>query len=85
MINSNPKAVDFLGYKIDSVEDDDGAAYVPLKRLCDILGIDHNLQRRDIKDDGAYDWKMVPVKGADGGHRKMFCLPLKQMHFSVNH
>jgi hypothetical protein len=55
--------------------------YVPLKRLCEILGIDHNRQRREVKDDGLYDWKMLPVKGGDGRSRKMFCLPLEQMYF----
>jgi hypothetical protein len=81
MIHSTQQAVDFLGHQINCVQDDDGTPYVPLKWLCEILGIDHNRQRREVKDDELYQWKIVPVKGADGRHRKMFCLTLKQMHF----
>lgn len=38
---STKQAVDFLGYEIALIEDDDGNMYVPLKRVCEILGIDY--------------------------------------------
>ncbi len=78
-MNSTQQAVDFLGHQINCVQDADGTPYVPLKWLCEILGIDDRRQRRDVKDSGVYDWKMLSVKGADGRHRNMFCLPLKKM------
>ncbi len=77
-MNSTQQAVDFLGNQIDTVLDADGAPYVPLKWLCEILGIDDKRQRREVKDSGVYNWKMLSVKGADGRHRKMLCLPVKQ-------
>jgi hypothetical protein len=80
MNNSNLKA-DFLGYQIDLIKDDDGNLYVPLKRMCEILGIDEKKQRREVKDAAIYPWKMLSVKGADGSHRNMLCLPLKEACF----
>jgi hypothetical protein len=77
-MNSTEQAVDFLGHQINCVQDADGTPYVALKWLCEILGIDHNRQRREIKERGVFDWKIVSVKGTDGRHRKMLCLPLKQ-------
>ncbi|MFC1833753.1 phage antirepressor N-terminal domain-containing protein [Thermodesulfobacteriota bacterium] len=81
MTDSTLQAVDFLGHQINCVQDDDGTPYVPLNWLCEILGVDRNRHRKAVKDDGLYEWKMVPVKGADGRHRKMFCLPLEEIFF----
>lgn len=78
MINSTQQAVDFLGHQINCVHDADGTPYVPLKWLCEILGIDDRRQRKEVKDSGIYDWKMLSVKGGDGRHRKTLCLPAKQ-------
>jgi hypothetical protein len=75
MMNSTEQAVDFLGHQINCVQDADGTPYVPLKRLCEILGIDHNRQRKEIKNSGVFHWKIVSVKGGDWRHRKMLCLP----------
>jgi hypothetical protein len=82
-MNSTEQAVDFLGRQINCVQDADGTPYVPLKWLCEILGIDDNRQRRAVKGYVTFNWKMVSVKGADGRHRKMFCLPLEQMYFWI--
>jgi hypothetical protein len=76
---STEQAVDFLGHQINCVQDADGTPYVPLKCLCEILGIDHNRQRRKIKDNGLFNRKTVCVKGADGRHRNMLCLPLERI------
>ena len=40
--------------------------------------MDDKRQRRRVKASGVYDWKMLSTKGADGRHRKMLCLPVKQ-------
>jgi hypothetical protein len=77
---STKQVVDFLGHQINCVQDADGAPYLPLKRLCKILGIDHNRQIREVKRDGAFIWKILSVKGADGRRRQTFCLPLKLMY-----
>jgi len=78
MIDSNPKAVDFLGYEIALIEDEDGKTYVPLKRLCEILGISQSKHSKMIKDDNLCHWKIIPVPGANGKKTKVFCLPFDQ-------
>ncbi len=83
MRNSNPKAVDFLGYQIECFQDDDGSMYVPLKRLCEILGIDYKWQMKKVKREEIFDEKVLPVVGKHGRHRKMFCLPLRTIHFWI--
>ena len=83
MRNSTQQAVDFLGHQIHCVHDADGTPYVPLKWLCEILGLDDKRQRRDVKCCVGFNWKMVSFKGEDGRHRKMFCLTLEQMYFWI--
>jgi hypothetical protein len=83
MMNSTQQAVDFLGHQIKCVHDADGTPYVPLKWLCEILGIDNNQQRMDVKCCVGFNWKMVSFKGEDGRHRRMFCLPLEKMYFWI--
>lgn len=80
VISDSKHAVDFLGHQINCIQDADGTPYVPLKWLCEILGIEPDWQRRSVKDRGVYDWKMLSVKGTDERHRKMLCLPLKQVY-----
>jgi hypothetical protein len=77
MINSTEKAVDFLGHQINCVHDADRNPYVPLKWLCEVLGIDHNPQERELKDRRAFDWSDMYVKGADGRYGIMLCLALE--------
>jgi P22_AR N-terminal domain len=87
-MNSNPKAVDFLGYEIALIEDDDGKMYVPLKRVCEILGIDYKSQVKSVKRYGIYDEKVLPVLSENGRYRKMPCLSVKRMRSwmrGVNH
>jgi hypothetical protein len=81
VISDSEHGVDFLGHKINCIQDADGTPYVPLKWLCEILGIDPDGQRRSVKGRGIYEWKMLSVKGTDGRHRKMLCLPQKQLCF----
>jgi hypothetical protein len=80
MNNSTEQAVDFLGHQINCVHDADGTPYLPLKWLCEILGIDDKGQRREVKDRGGYHWKMLSVKGADGRHRNMLCLRFDDLY-----
>jgi hypothetical protein len=62
-MNSDPQVVDFLGYEIDLVEDHDGEAYVPLKRLCEILGIDHKWEMKKVKTEGIIQRKGFACAG----------------------
>jgi len=81
MIDSNPKAVDFLGYEIDLVRDDDGKPYVPLKRLCEILGIDHKWEIRKVKREDIFEGRVLDVPSKGGTHRKTFCLPFGDLYW----
>ncbi len=81
MRNSTEKAVDFLGQEIALIEDDDGNTYVPLKRLCEILGIDHKLEMKKVNNDKiVFHGKVLPVPARDGKRRKTLCLPVKRVH-----
>lgn len=89
MKGSNPKAVDFLGYEIVLIEDD-GNMYVPLKRICEILGIDHKGEMKKVQRVNTiwFHGKVLAVPLRDGKRRKMFCLPVKRMRSwmrGVNH
>jgi hypothetical protein len=54
--------------------------YVAIRPICDILGIDHSNQIRNLKNDpeflGSTVVNMTTV-GADGREREMTCLPLQ--------
>jgi hypothetical protein len=45
MMNFTQQAVDFLGYGITAVQDDDGTLYVPLNELRDIMEMAKNGQK----------------------------------------
>jgi len=81
MIYLTENAVDFFGYEITSVEDDDGAIYVPLKRLCEILGVDHKWQLKKVKSEEVFNGKILSVPGKDGRHRRTYCLPFEKLYF----
>ncbi len=81
MKDSNPKAVDFLGFQIECFQADDGSTYVPLKRLCEILGINYKWQMKKVKREEIFDEKVLPYVGDDGKRRKIFCLPVQSMYY----
>jgi hypothetical protein len=88
MNNSTEQAVDFLGHQINCVHDADGTPYLPLKWLCEILGIDHKWQMKTVKRYRIYDEKVLSVLSKSGRRLKMLCLPVKRMYSwmrGVNH
>ncbi|MDE6717286.1 MAG: hypothetical protein K2J70_03750 [Muribaculaceae bacterium] len=76
------------GIAITAYRKEDGF-FVPIRPICDALGIDVEPQRRKLNEDylvGATTVIMTAV-GADGRTREMFCLPLKFVCgwiFSIN-
>ncbi|MGO9571033.1 MAG: phage antirepressor N-terminal domain-containing protein [Desulfomonilaceae bacterium] len=80
MIDSNPQTVDFLGYEIDLIKDDAANLYVPLKRLCEVLGIDHRWQIQKARNKGEFDGMILSVPVQRGRQRKMFCMPVKKLY-----
>lgn len=63
--------------------------YVPVRPLCDFLGVDWSAQRRRIARDPVLSAraKGVAVTATPGGTQEMLCLPVKFMHgwlFGIN-
>jgi hypothetical protein len=77
MINSTQHAGGGLGNQLAFVQDEDGAVYVPLKRLCESLKIDYEKQRSKVRNSEELHAELLSVPGTDGRHRKMLCLPLE--------
>lgn len=76
------------GVDIVTVERD-GEIFVPIKPICEVIGIDDRAQRDKIQSD-----EMLSSTGvlstsvaADGKEREMFCMPLKYVYgwlFTIN-
>lgn len=79
--------------KINGVDivtvDRDGEIFVPIKPICEAIGIDDRAQRDKIQTDeilGSTGVLSASV-AADGKEREMFCLPLKYVYgwlFTIN-
>lgn len=79
--------------KINGVEivtvDRDGEIFVPIKPVCDAIGIDDRAQRDKIQSDDilASTGVLSTSVAADGKEREMYCLPLKYVYgwlFTIN-
>lgn len=79
--------------KINGVEivtvDRDGEIFVPIKPVCDAIGIDDRAQRDKIQSDEilASTGVLSTSVAADGKDREMYCLPLKYVYgwlFTIN-
>lgn len=71
------------------VVEKDGEIYVPIKPICDAIGIDARAQREKIQSDEILSSTGVlsTSVGGDGKEREMFCLPLKYVYgwlFTIN-
>jgi hypothetical protein len=73
--------LDFFGHEIACITGQDSDAYAPVKKLCQVLGINHKLAIRKVKRRDILGGKILNVEGDDGRLRKMFCLPLKKLHY----
>lgn len=69
------------GVEIVTVEQD-GDIYVPIKPICDAIGIDYKTQHEKISDDDflAPTMGIIPTVAADGKNREMCCLPLRYIY-----
>ena len=76
------------GVDIVTVERD-GGIFVPIKPICEAIGIDDRAQRDKIQSDEilASTGVLSTSVAADGKEREMFCLPLKYIYgwlFTIN-
>lgn len=65
--------VDIVSTKVD------GQTLVPIRPICDALGVDYSGQLQKLKNDDelAPTVGLSPTVGADGKDREMVCLPLE--------
>lgn len=75
------KTVEFYGDEVTAVRLKDGRVFVPVKPICELLGVDWNGQRRRINRDPVMSVSMatVDVTSTEGERvvaRAVLCLPL---------
>lgn len=66
------------GVDIVTVERD-GETFVPIKPICDAIGVNYTTQLEKLQSDPTFSGSTVPLRGivaADGKEREMLCLPL---------
>lgn len=75
------KQVEFYGDELTAVLAEDGRVYVPIRPICELIGVDWNGQRRRINRDPVLgeELRTVDVTSTEGGRvvtRSVICLPL---------
>lgn len=73
--------VKFNNTEITAVKEDD-EIFVPIKPICEAIGIDYDAQIERIKTDDVLS-ELTSLRGvvaADGKRREMICLPLEHLH-----
>lgn len=73
--------INFNGIDIMTVEKD-GETYVPVKPICDAIGVDYKGQFDKLKEDEFFlpTMGLIPTVAADGKEREMVCLPLRYVY-----
>ena len=69
------------GIEIAAVKNESGQIYVPIKPICNILGLDFSAQRVKVNEDKSFKSTVaiIATVGADGKNREMVCLPVKHI------
>jgi hypothetical protein len=83
------REVDFYGDEIPAVVVEGGQIFVPLRPICDFLGVDWSAQTRRIRRDTVLSesTSTVAVTATDGKEREMLCLQLDYLNgwlFGIN-
>lgn len=78
------------GVEIATVTDEDGNVFVPIRPICDAIGINYSSQFEKLRDDDTLSEAVVPLKGitgADGKSYEMICIRLQYVYgwlFTIN-
>ena len=69
------------GIEMAAVKNELGQLYIPIKPICNILGVDFSAQRVKINEDKSFNSTVaiIATVGADGKTRDMVCLPVKHI------
>ena len=89
------KTVDFKGDNLTAVRIENGEVYVPIRPVCELVGIDWSAQRKRIAGDlllsdmaqGVAVTTTPSTDGRGGGEQQMLALPLSYFHgwlFGIN-
>lgn len=83
------RTVEFYGTELVAMRDPQGTIWVPLRRLCEAIGVAFNTQQRKIQDDPVMSESLtsLPVVLGDGRTFEMECLALKYVRawlFGIN-
>ncbi len=78
LVPSEQKTVTFYDDQITAVLAKDGTVYIPIRPICELIGVDWNGQRRRINRDAVLSEEIqgVDVTSTPGGKQTMLCLPL---------
>lgn len=77
LMPTKQKTVLFYDDQITAVLTEAGAVYVPVKPICDLLGVDWSSQRRRINRDMVLSTELINIIIAtQGGAQDMACLPI---------
>ncbi|MDE6553339.1 MAG: phage antirepressor N-terminal domain-containing protein [Muribaculaceae bacterium] len=77
------------GVNIYAINDENGQTLVPIKPICDAIGVAHQTQKTKIHEDEILSsvGTLRMSTGADGKQYDMFCLPLEFVYgwiFTIN-
>ncbi len=83
------KSIDVYGDNVIAIRADDGTIWVPVRYLCDVLGVNYSGQYQRIQRDPVLGEALreAPVSLPDGRSYEMVCLPLKYVRgwlFGIN-
>ncbi len=70
------------GVEIAAVKNEDGEMCVPIKPICEAIGIAFPAQYTKIKEDPSFESvvTIIVTTGADGKKYEMVCLPLRRIY-----
>lgn len=77
------------GAEIYAVRNENGETYVPIKPICEAIGVSHQKQIEKLNEDEILSSTVTlrVTVGADGKDREMVCLPLEYVYgwlFTIN-
>ena len=89
LVPREQRSIDFYGDELVAVQTDDGGIWIPVRRMCEVIGIAFRAQLARIERDPVMreELRSVSVTITDGRTFEMACLPLKYVRawlFGIN-
>src|SRR4051812_15545762 len=79
LVPQQERVIEFYGDPIPVASGPEGELYVPVRPICEFLGLDFSAQRQRIQRHPSLARGVIPVlmQGADNRRREMLALPLR--------